>query len=88
MLRQAVRFKRSSPNTYDKYYFGEVIFLVSFLTKKDFHCHLSRGSRYTLTSFHFPRLNKMKLATVMAVSATGIAMNTPSGPIFKDLARK
>ena len=35
---------------------------------------------YTLTVFHLPLLKSINAAMVMAVSATGIAMNTPVGP--------
>jgi hypothetical protein len=39
------------------------------------------NSVYTFFSFHFPFLNNRYAATVMEVSATGIAIKTPSGPI-------
>lgn len=38
---------------------------------------------YTLVLFHRPFLNRIKAATVIAVSATGIAINTPLGPRSK-----
>jgi hypothetical protein len=43
---------------------------------------------YTSILFHRPRLNKIKLTIVIQVSATGMAMNTPVGPISRYFARK
>ena len=38
---------------------------------------------YTATFFHLPLLNRTYAQRVMAVSATGTAINTPVGPKFK-----
>ncbi len=43
---------------------------------------------YTLIVFHFPFLNKIKAIIVINVSAAGIEINTPFGPIPKYLERK
>jgi hypothetical protein len=43
---------------------------------------------YTTTVFHFPLLKKIKEATAMRLSATGMEMNDPVAPMFAHLVRK
>ena len=43
---------------------------------------------YTITFFHLPFLNNTTAVTVIRVSATGMAMNTPVGPSLKYLASR
>lgn len=43
-------------------------------------CTLKPVTHQIFTSFHFPFLNITNDANAIAVSATGIAVNTPVGP--------
>ena len=48
----------------------------------------SQSQFYTITFFHRPFLNNTTAVTVIRVSATGMAMNTPVGPSLKYLASR
>ena len=54
----------------------------------DSELHKQTEQTYTFMFFHLPLLNRINPVMAMAVSATGMAMKTPSGPKSITLASR
>ncbi len=68
------------------------LFIMIILDISDLHNFPLQASTahpfYTFIVFHFPFLNKIKATIVIKVSAAGIEIKTPLGPISRYLDKK